>query len=48
MGDTRILTPPAGIDVLASSQHRALYHPHLERARHVMGQHACQGVRNGQ
>jgi hypothetical protein len=38
----------AGIDVLASGQHRALCHPHLEQTRYVMGLHACHGAKHGQ
>jgi hypothetical protein len=41
------LMPPAGINVPASSQHQALYHPHVEQARYFMSPHAGQGARNG-
>jgi LacI family transcriptional regulator len=48
LGDTRILVPPAGINVLASSRHEAAKHPHVMRARHFIRQYACQGIRTGQ
>ncbi len=50
LAGTRILVPPAGINVLASSLHQAqaLYHPHVMRARQFMRQYACQGIKTGQ
>jgi LacI family transcriptional regulator len=48
LADTRILVPPAGINVLASSQHQALNHPYVMLARHFMRQYACQGIKTGQ
>jgi LacI family transcriptional regulator len=48
IGDTRILVPPAGINVLASSKHEAAKHPHVMRARHFIRQYACQGIKTGQ
>jgi LacI family transcriptional regulator len=38
LADTRILVPPAGINVLVSSQHQALYHPRVEHAPYESGQ----------
>jgi LacI family transcriptional regulator len=48
LSDTRIVVPPAGINVLASSQHQAVKHPHVMRARHFIRQYACQGIKTGQ
>jgi LacI family transcriptional regulator len=45
LADTRILVPPAGINVLASSQHRSASHPYVMRARYFIGQYACQGIK---
>ncbi|MDM5175716.1 DNA-binding transcriptional regulator [Massilia sp. DJPM01] len=48
LADTRILVPPAGINVLASSKHEPAKHPHVMRARHFIRQYACQGIKTGQ
>jgi LacI family transcriptional regulator len=48
LADTRILVPPAGINVLASSKHEPGKHPHVMRARHFIRQYACQGIRTEQ
>ena len=48
LGDTRILVPPAGINVLASSKHELVKHPHVMRARHFIRQFACQGIKTEQ
>lgn len=48
LGDTRVLVPPLGINVLASSKHEAPKHPHVMRARHFIRQYACQGIKTGQ
>jgi LacI family transcriptional regulator len=48
LAETRILVPPAGINVLASSHHEAAKHPHVMRARHFIRQYACQGIKTGQ
>jgi len=48
LGNTRILMPPAGINVFASSQHQAVRHPHVARARHFIRQYACQGIKTHQ
>jgi LacI family transcriptional regulator len=40
--------PPAGINVLASSQYESVKHPQVMRARHFIRQHACQGIKTGQ
>lgn len=45
---TRILVPPVGINVLASSQHEALNSPYVMRARHYIRQYACQGIKTEQ
>ncbi|CAN7370971.1 XylR family transcriptional regulator [Massilia sp. LjRoot122] len=46
--DTRILVPPAGINVLASSKHEPAKNPHVMRARHFIRQYACQGIKTDQ
>jgi LacI family transcriptional regulator len=46
--DTRILVPPAGINVLASSQHEVRTHPHVMQALHFIRQYACQGIKTEQ
>ncbi|UOD30087.1 DNA-binding transcriptional regulator [Massilia violaceinigra] len=48
LANTRILVPPAGINVLASSKHEPAKHPHVMRARHFIRQYACQGIKTGQ
>jgi LacI family transcriptional regulator len=48
LSTTRILVPPAGINVLASSQHQPIRHPHVMRARHFIRQYACQGIKTHQ
>lgn len=48
LSDTRILVPPAGINVLASSRHEPLYHPHVMQARHFIRQYACQRIKTEQ
>ena len=48
LAGTRILVPPAGINVLASSRHEPAKHPHVMRARHFIRQYACQGIKTGQ
>ena len=48
LSNTRILVPPAGINVLASSRHEPAKHPHVMRARHFIRQYACQGIKTGQ
>ncbi|MCE3605398.1 DNA-binding transcriptional regulator [Massilia sp. P8910] len=48
LADTRILVPPAGINVLASSKREPAKHPHVMRARHFIRQYACQGIKTGQ
>jgi LacI family transcriptional regulator len=48
LADTRILVPPAGINVLASSKHESTKHPHVMRARHFIRQYACQGIKTEQ
>ena len=45
---TRILVPPAGINVLATSRHEPAKHPHVMRARHFIRQYACQGIKTSQ
>jgi LacI family transcriptional regulator len=46
--DTRIVVPPAGINVLASSQQQPVRHPYVMRARHFIRQYACQGIKTEQ
>ncbi|CAN7303962.1 DNA-binding transcriptional regulator [Pseudoduganella sp. LjRoot289] len=46
--DTRTVMPPAGINVLASSQYELVKHPHVMRARHFIRQYACQGIKTEQ
>lgn len=48
LSGTRILVPPAGINILASSKHETPKHPHVMRARHFIRQYACQGIKTGQ
>jgi LacI family transcriptional regulator len=44
----RILVAPAGINVLASSRHKPVKHPHVMRACHYIRQYACQGIKTDQ
>jgi LacI family transcriptional regulator len=44
----RILVPPAGINVLASSSHQPVTNPRVMRARHFIRQYACQGIKGDQ
>ncbi len=48
LGNTRILVPPMGINVLASSQYQPLSSPYVMRARHYIRQYACQGIKTEQ
>ncbi|HEX7641513.1 MAG TPA: XylR family transcriptional regulator [Noviherbaspirillum sp.] len=48
LSNTRIHVPPSGINVLASSQHRAVKYPHVMRAQHFIRQYACQGIKTKQ
>ncbi|SDY23377.1 LacI family transcriptional regulator [Collimonas sp. OK242] len=48
LAGARILVPPAGINVLASSRHEALSHPHVMQAMHFIRQYACQGIKTEQ
>ena len=45
---TRILVPPAGINVQASSRHEVHKHPHVMQALHFIRQYACQGIKTEQ
>lgn len=45
---TRILVPPAGINVLASSGYQTVRNPRVMRARHFIRQYACQGIKGDQ
>jgi LacI family transcriptional regulator len=45
---TRILVPPAGINVLASSSYQPVKNPRVMRARHFIRQYACQGIKGDQ
>jgi LacI family transcriptional regulator len=44
----RILVPPAGINVQASSQHQCIVSPYVMRARHYIRQYACMGIKTEQ
>ncbi|SFU81836.1 XylR family transcriptional regulator [Pseudoduganella namucuonensis] len=46
--NTRIVVPPAGINVFASSQYQLVKHPNVMRARHFIRQYACQGIKTEQ
>jgi LacI family transcriptional regulator len=46
--NTRIVVPPAGINVHASSQFQLIKHPNVMRARHFIRQYACQGIKTEQ
>ncbi|UGQ44557.1 XylR family transcriptional regulator [Massilia endophytica] len=48
LSNTRILMPPAGINVFASSEHQPVRHPHVARAKHFIRQYACQGIKTHQ
>jgi len=48
LANTRILVPPAGINVLASTRHEPLKHPHVMRAQHFIRQYGCQGIKTHQ
>ena len=48
LSGTRILVPPAGINVLESSRHESLSDPYVMQARHFIRQYACQGIKTGQ
>ncbi|HEX7340454.1 MAG TPA: DNA-binding transcriptional regulator [Rhodanobacteraceae bacterium] len=43
--DTRIIVPPVGINVQASSQHQPLKDPSVMRALHYIRQFACLGIK---
>ncbi|WP_436145067.1 XylR family transcriptional regulator [Duganella sp. LjRoot269] len=46
--NTRIVVPPAGINVHASSQFQLIKHPNVMRARHFIRLYACQGIKTEQ
>ena len=46
--NTRILVPPAGINVQGTSLHRSVQSPHVMRAQHYIRQYACQGIKTEQ
>lgn len=48
LSNTRILVPPAGLNILASTRHQPLQHPQVMQARHFIRQYACQGIKTGQ
>jgi len=48
LAGARIVVPPAGIHVLASSQYQPPCDPHMMRARHFMREDASQGMTTGQ
>ncbi|SFK39281.1 transcriptional regulator, AraC family [Rhodanobacter glycinis] len=43
--DTRIIVPPLGINVQASSLHEPMKSPHVMRAKHYIRQYACLGIK---
>jgi LacI family transcriptional regulator len=43
--DTRIVVPPAGINVQASSRHQPVRSAHVMRARHYIRQYGCLGIK---
>jgi len=45
---TRMLVPPAGINVQASSRHRCISSPYVMRALHYIRQYACVGIKTEQ
>ncbi|SFS19018.1 LacI family transcriptional regulator [Dyella sp. OK004] len=46
--NTRVLVPPVGINVQASSLHQPMRSPHVMRARHYIRQYACLGIKTEQ
>ncbi len=48
LNTARILVPPAGINVLASSCHEPVKNARVMRARHFIRQYACQGIKGDQ
>jgi LacI family transcriptional regulator len=45
---TRVLVPPVGINVQASSRHQPMKSPHVMRACHYIRQYACLGIKTEQ
>ncbi|MBB3226052.1 LacI family transcriptional regulator [Luteibacter sp. Sphag1AF] len=45
---TRVLVPPVGINVQASSKHQPVKSPHVMRASHYIRQYACLGIKTEQ
>jgi len=45
---TRILVPPVGINVQATSLHQPMKSPYVMRARHYIRQYACLGIKTEQ
>ncbi|MBD8873496.1 DNA-binding transcriptional regulator [Rhodanobacter sp. DHB23] len=43
--DTRIVVPPLGINVQASSLHQPMKSPYVMRAKHYIRQYACLGIK---
>jgi len=48
MPGVRVMVPPAGINVQASSRHQTCKHPSVMRALHFIRQYACQGIKTEQ
>lgn len=48
LGAPRVLIPPEGINVQASSRHQPVRHPQVMRALHFIRQYACQGIKTDQ
>lgn len=47
-GGKRIVVPPVGINVQASSRHQPPMHRYVMHARHFIRQYACQGIKTEQ
>ncbi|MES3020260.1 MAG: DNA-binding transcriptional regulator [Pseudomonadota bacterium] len=45
LGGTRVVVPPAGININATCQHLPAPHPRVMRARHFIRQYACLGIK---
>lgn len=48
LGGTRVVVPPEGIQVRASSKREAAHGPQVMRALHYIRQYACQGIKTEQ
>lgn len=48
LGDKRIVVPPAGLNVQASSRYTRPFSARIMKARYFIRQHGCQGIKNEQ